>query len=86
MTKHAVVPLSEALHAELGAIGARAGVSVLCPGVVRTRILDAARTRPAEAAARSTADPNPGARQVLDSLRERIPVGTPPSEIAACVV
>jgi len=30
--------------------------------------------------------PDPGARQVLDSLRERIPVGTPPSHIAACVV
>jgi NAD(P)-dependent dehydrogenase (short-subunit alcohol dehydrogenase family) len=86
VTKHAVVALSEALHTELGAIGAHVGVSVLCPGVVRTRILDADRNRPAGAEERSGADPNPRAQQVLDSLRERIPVGTPPSDIAACVV
>lgn len=86
VTKHAVVALSESLRTELGAIGAHVGVSVLCPGVVRTRILDAERNRPAGAEERRGAAPNPGAQQVLDSLRERIPVGTPPSEIAACVV
>lgn len=86
VTKHAVVALSESLRTELGAIGAHVGVSVLCPGVVRTRILDAERNRPAGVEERRGAAPNPGAQQVLDSLRERIPVGTPPSEIAACVV
>jgi NAD(P)-dependent dehydrogenase (short-subunit alcohol dehydrogenase family) len=86
VTKHAVVALSEALHGELAAIGAPVGVSVLCPGLVRTRILEADRNRPAGAAPRGVADPNPAARQVLDGLRERIPSGTPPSEIAACVV
>jgi NAD(P)-dependent dehydrogenase (short-subunit alcohol dehydrogenase family) len=86
VTKHAVVALSEALRAELAAIGARVGVSVLCPGAVRTRIMDADRNRPAAAEPRSTSKANPGAQQILDRLREHIPSGTPPSDIAACVV
>jgi NAD(P)-dependent dehydrogenase (short-subunit alcohol dehydrogenase family) len=86
VTKHAVVALSEGLHGELASIGAHVGVSVLCPGIVRTRILEAGRNRPAGAEPRDTSASNPGATQVLDSLRERIPSGTPPSEIAACVV
>jgi NAD(P)-dependent dehydrogenase (short-subunit alcohol dehydrogenase family) len=45
-TKYAVVGLSEDLHRELAPEGI--GVSVLCPGGVRTRILDAGRNRPQE--------------------------------------
>jgi NAD(P)-dependent dehydrogenase (short-subunit alcohol dehydrogenase family) len=44
MTKYAVVALSEALEQELE--GSGIGVSVLCPGPVRTRIFDSAATRP----------------------------------------
>jgi short-subunit dehydrogenase len=80
------VALSEALQAELAAIGGRVGVSVLCPGLVRTRILEADRNRPASAGPRDPAASNPVARQALDSLRQRIPSGSPPSEIAASVV
>jgi NAD(P)-dependent dehydrogenase (short-subunit alcohol dehydrogenase family) len=47
-TKHAVVSMSEVLFAELKITGAPIGVSVLCPGVVRTRIMDSARNRPAD--------------------------------------
>jgi NAD(P)-dependent dehydrogenase (short-subunit alcohol dehydrogenase family) len=86
VTKHAVVALSEALAGELAAIGARVGVSVLCPGLVRTRILDAARNRPADAEPRPTSEPNPVPGQALDSLRQRMPSGTPPAEIAASVI
>ena len=45
-TKFAVVALSETLHHELELVGARVRVSVLCPGNVPTRILEAARNRP----------------------------------------
>ncbi len=45
-TKYAVVGLSEDLHRELAK--ENIGVSVLCPGGVRTRILDAGRNRPEE--------------------------------------
>lgn len=44
MTKYAVVALSEALEQELD--GSGIGVSVLCPGPVRTRIFEGAATRP----------------------------------------
>ena len=45
-SKHAVVALSESLHHELTLTGAKVKVSVLCPGFVQTRIMDAARNRP----------------------------------------
>ncbi|MCP5178632.1 MAG: SDR family NAD(P)-dependent oxidoreductase [Pseudomonadales bacterium] len=44
-SKFAVVGLSEALRTDLQA--RNIGVSVLCPGMVRTRILESERTRPA---------------------------------------
>ena len=39
-SKHAVVALSEALHQDLSLRGAPIGVSVLCPGWVKTRLLE----------------------------------------------
>ncbi|MCC5872984.1 MAG: SDR family NAD(P)-dependent oxidoreductase [Gammaproteobacteria bacterium] len=48
-SKYAVVGLSEALRADLVPHGI--GVSVLCPGMVRTGILESERNRPAERAA-----------------------------------
>jgi NADP-dependent 3-hydroxy acid dehydrogenase YdfG len=45
-SKHAVVTISETLHAELHQSGSRVGVSVLCPGVVNTNIVDSDRNRP----------------------------------------
>jgi NAD(P)-dependent dehydrogenase (short-subunit alcohol dehydrogenase family) len=47
-SKHAVVRISEALHAQLTEIGAPVKVSVLCPGGVNTRIALASRNRPEE--------------------------------------
>lgn len=43
-TKHAVVGIGEALRAELD--GSNIGVTILCPGLINTRIWDAARARP----------------------------------------
>jgi NAD(P)-dependent dehydrogenase (short-subunit alcohol dehydrogenase family) len=45
-SKFAVVGLSESLRKDLEPRGI--GVSVLCPGMVRTRILESERTRPAQ--------------------------------------
>jgi NADP-dependent 3-hydroxy acid dehydrogenase YdfG len=44
--KHAVVRISEALYASLAQSGAPIGVTVLCPGVVQTRIYESERNRP----------------------------------------
>jgi len=48
VAKHGVVSLSETLYHELALIGAKINVSVLCPGAVNTRIMDAGRNRPPE--------------------------------------
>lgn len=45
--KHAVVRATEALYAGLKEVGAPIGVTMLCPGLVKTRIYDAERSRPA---------------------------------------
>jgi NAD(P)-dependent dehydrogenase (short-subunit alcohol dehydrogenase family) len=49
-TKAAVVALSEVMAFDLRDLGARVGVSVLCPGLVNTNILLSARNRPEELA------------------------------------
>jgi NAD(P)-dependent dehydrogenase (short-subunit alcohol dehydrogenase family) len=46
--KSAVVAISETLAAELAEDGSSVGVSVLCPGYVRTNIASSQRNRPAE--------------------------------------
>ncbi len=46
VSKHAVVALSESLFTELKGRNQPIGVSVLCPGWVRTRILESERNRP----------------------------------------
>jgi NAD(P)-dependent dehydrogenase (short-subunit alcohol dehydrogenase family) len=46
--KYGVVALTEVLAEELAADGSRVGVSVLCPGTVRTNIGTSSRNRPAE--------------------------------------
>jgi NAD(P)-dependent dehydrogenase (short-subunit alcohol dehydrogenase family) len=48
-SKFAVVAISETLHQEMGMAGGRIGVSVLCPGVVNTRVHQADRNRPGRA-------------------------------------
>jgi NAD(P)-dependent dehydrogenase (short-subunit alcohol dehydrogenase family) len=47
VTKHGVVALSEALYNNLLQTDSRIGVSVLCPGMINTRIMYAFRNRPA---------------------------------------
>lgn len=45
-TKHAVVRITEALHAALSERKAPIGVTLLCPGLVRTEIYQSERNRP----------------------------------------
>jgi NAD(P)-dependent dehydrogenase (short-subunit alcohol dehydrogenase family) len=47
-SKYGVVGLAETLRAELVEHAPNVGITVLCPGPVRTRIRDAARNRPSE--------------------------------------
>ena len=47
-SKHGVSCLTEGLYKDLKATGTKLSASVLCPGVIRTQILDAERNRPAQ--------------------------------------
>jgi NAD(P)-dependent dehydrogenase (short-subunit alcohol dehydrogenase family) len=80
-TKHAIVGISETLYQELALAGADVGVSVLCPGWVKTRILEQERNRPEEY--RNPPRPSaPGHRAVELMMRREIEKGMAPEEVA----
>ena len=56
-SKHAVVAISESLYNTVVAAGLPVGVSVLCPGWVRTQILESHRNWPAELGAEARRRP-----------------------------
>ena len=66
ITKHAVRALSETLYGQLKQRQARIGISVLCPGVVNTRLFAGERNRPVELRNEHAA---PGPRP-SDSIRQ----------------
>jgi NAD(P)-dependent dehydrogenase (short-subunit alcohol dehydrogenase family) len=67
-TKHAVVGLSKGLRQELDArSGGRVGVTVVCPGTVRTPIIDNLDRRP-----ESNADRAPDVTAMLEATREQV--------------
>jgi len=81
VTKHGVVALSEGLYLQLAQQGGTVGVSVLCPGWVRTRIGESDRNRPAGLTPPAEIDP-----AIADVLRELIQTGMEPSAVAGHVV
>ncbi len=82
--KFAVLGLSENLFHELAAAGSTVGVSVLCPGLVASRLPWAERNRPAGIA---VDDGDPLRRAVVESLRARVEAGqTMPADEAAGIV
>lgn len=84
VSKHGVVALSEALYFQLQPQGPHVGVSVLCPGWVRTRIADSERNRPAGLELRADTDPAWAAAREMG--RQMIEAGMEPSQVAAHVV
>ena len=81
VSKHAVVALSEALHYELIARGAKVGASVLCPGAVRTGIWRSERIRPADLA-QTHAPSGADERSFLDGMTASIDAGIDAEKIA----
>ena len=89
-SKFAVVAISETLQRELQAKGSRVGVTVLCPGNVRTNIAVSQRNRPehlrrarpGDAAARPRLD----ARQSNARIAQEVEAGMDPAEVADMVV
>jgi NAD(P)-dependent dehydrogenase (short-subunit alcohol dehydrogenase family) len=81
VTKHAVVALSESLHLALEERNASVKVSVLCPAFVKTNIMNAERTRPAELQ-NEPVDPSPEEQAWLDFMTAAIDAGIPPIKVA----
>ena len=80
-TKYAVVGMSEGLAMEVKPFGI--GVSILCPGVVRTNILESARNRPERYGPTTPADT---ANPLYAWLAEQVRTGMDPAEVARQVL
>jgi NAD(P)-dependent dehydrogenase (short-subunit alcohol dehydrogenase family) len=84
VTKHAVVALSEGLSVELQARGGRVGVSVLCPGWVRTGIAGSHSRRPGTG---DGSGPAAGSRaEGMRLAREMVRHAISPDAVAGTVV
>ncbi len=83
-TKQAVVAISETLFKDLQSVGAPpgVGVSVLCPGFVKTRIAESDRNRPAWAPERA-AD---GAEALRGVIQNMVDGGISPAAVAPRVI
>ena len=83
-TKHAVVALSESLYLTLQQRNSLIKVSVLCPGTVRTNIVDVERYRPAEL--RNEPVPlTPEMEARLAAFKAAMEASMPPAKVADIV-
>jgi NAD(P)-dependent dehydrogenase (short-subunit alcohol dehydrogenase family) len=83
-SKFAVVGMSEGLVMQLKPHGI--GVTVLCPGFVRTRIGESGRNRQPRYGKALAPDPSSSEAAVIAEIARRIEAGLDPAEIAARVL
>jgi NAD(P)-dependent dehydrogenase (short-subunit alcohol dehydrogenase family) len=83
-SKHAVVAVSEELYTSMTTAGLPVGVSVLCPGWVRTGIMESERNWPA--ALGDVPPTNPMAEAGAAHVRRAVAEGTTPAAVADLVV
>ena len=87
VSKHGVVSLSETIRHELAHIDSTVGISVLCPGFVATRLVDADRNRPEHLTRALDDDAGQAARDRERAAgRELMGQKKPPAEVARLVV
>ena len=85
VSKHGVSCLTEGLYKEFRAMGARLSASVLCPGLIRTSILEAERNRPASLG-RTELDAMPAdVQRWADGFRKSLDTGFEPEQVADAV-
>jgi NAD(P)-dependent dehydrogenase (short-subunit alcohol dehydrogenase family) len=82
-SKFAVVGISESLFHELAFRGSRVGVSVLCPGFVRTRIHESGRNLPEEI--KDFAD-DPTNVAMHETIAKVVNAGIDPDDVGAAVL
>ncbi|MCA1382698.1 MULTISPECIES: SDR family NAD(P)-dependent oxidoreductase [unclassified Bradyrhizobium] len=84
VSKYGVVALSEGLRQELAPRGI--GVSVLCPGYVRTQIMNSGRNLPKRFVGAIRAPPTSGPiAERIDQIRERVAQGIDPLYVGELV-
>lgn len=81
VTKHAVVALTENLYFSLVQRESKIRASVLCPGYVKTRVLEAERNRPKELE-NEPVEMSPEQNAVIQHLQKSIEAGISPQEVA----
>ena len=83
-SKFAVVTMSEGLAMQLKPRGI--GVSILCPGFVRTRIGESGRNRPEQYGPAPTLDPASPAAALVAQIAQLVESGLDPADVAAQVL
>jgi NAD(P)-dependent dehydrogenase (short-subunit alcohol dehydrogenase family) len=83
-SKFAVVNMSEGLATRIKPFGI--GVTVLCPGFVRTRITESGRNRPARYGPSQKPDPASSAGTLVAQIAEMVRSGLDPDDVAAQVL
>ena len=82
VTKRAVIALSENLHNSLKNLDSKIKVSVLCPGWVKTRILDSERNRPKELMNEANFSVSKERLEFLEQARKEVEAGMSIQEVA----
>lgn len=86
VSKHGVSCLTEGLYKDLKNMGAKVSASVLCPGLIRTGILDAERNRPAEfGPATDIGALSPDVQRWAAGFRSSLDGGYDPAQVASAV-
>ncbi|HSR85558.1 MAG TPA: SDR family NAD(P)-dependent oxidoreductase [Streptosporangiaceae bacterium] len=82
-SKHAVVAISDGLYKSMTLAGLPIGVSVVCPGWVRTNIMDAGRNWPASLGEQPP--PSFAAELTVPHVQKAIDNAIPPAQVAELV-
>jgi NAD(P)-dependent dehydrogenase (short-subunit alcohol dehydrogenase family) len=88
VSKHGVVVLSETLYHELAQGGHNIGVSVLCPGIINTKIVDSTRNRPMKLQNKPGEGvdmTDPKVQEMMQSYRQTWANGMAPTQVADIV-
>jgi NAD(P)-dependent dehydrogenase (short-subunit alcohol dehydrogenase family) len=82
VSKHSVVCLTEGIYKEFKGMGAKLSASVLCPGLIRTAILEAERNRPPELGATIMSAQRPEVQAFSAGFEAALKAGIEPEEVA----
>lgn len=82
ITKHAVLAMTEVVHADLIQREASIGISALCPGTIATRLFGGSRNRPTELTDDVDNASTSEGRRVRELMNARLAAGLDPALVA----